>query len=904
MYSRDWSRRATCALFSIVCSTAFHSAVASTTTMTVEDAVTLVYPEASTMLFPVVRSGDLGFEVLLDYHTANGTAIGGVDYTATAGTLDAPAGVVNSSIPVAVSAKSHPAQLTFDLVLDRAIGIGAQPAFAAQQTFATGFQPFRVAYADLNGDGKPDVIVENGDSTFSVLLNTTPPGAAAPTFAAQQIVSTTEPISAITVADINGNGKPDVIVANAYGGSVSVFFNRTAPGATTVAFAARQTFSIGNVSATPNHVAVADLNGDGKPDLVVSAANLTAVAVLLNTTTTGSATAAFATKKTFTVGTNPVRVATADINGDGKLDLIVANYQARSISVLLNTTAPGAVSPSFAAQQVLATGGFPEAIGAVDLNGDGRPDLAIANSADNTVSVFLNSTTLGSTTVHFAAQKTFATLAGPVDLQLLDINGDGKADIVVSNLNSDAVSVLVNTTFPGSSAPRFAAQRSFTVGNEPASLAAVDLNGDGKPDLVTASITDQTASVLINTSNAGVAMADFPNEQVFLAEFDSYNVTVADLDGDGKPDVIRTDSNENKLVILQSTTAPGSTVQTFAAPLTLATGNGPSAVVGADLNGDGRLDLVVANFSDSTVSVLRNKTVPGTAASFAARQNFAAGESPDAVAIGDVNGDGKPDLLIVNHGIINAPTVSVLLNTTTPGATTLTFAVQKQFPIGDQPGSIALADLNGDGRLDIIVGNSSSEANASVLLNTTVPGAAVASFAPQQKLATGEFVRAVAATDVNGDGKPDIIVGDNSGTVSVLLNTTAPGASVPSFAVAQNFIVGEATVQVIPVDIDGDGKVDIVSANYANRGVVILRNTTVPGSMTASFDQLGPYLYSTPLDAAAVADLNGDGRPDIVVTASLKRTMSVLLNTQYDLQLDSPAIGTIANDRIFANGFE
>jgi len=863
-----------------------------------------VYPEASTIQFPVVRSGDPDFEVLLDYHTVNGTAIAGVDYTATARTLDAPAGAANSAIPVTVSAKSHPTPVTFDLLFDRAVGIGAQPAFATQQTFATGFQPFHVAYADLNGDGKPDVIVENGDSTFSVLLNTTAPGAAVPVFTAEQVVSTSEPISAITVADINGDGKPDVIVANDYGGSISVFRNGTAPGATTAVFAARQTFLIGNVSSAPNHVTAADLNGDGKPDLVITAANLDAVVVLLNTTAAGSATSAFATKKAFAAGTNPVHVTTADINGDGKLDLIVANYQAKSISVLLNATAPGAVSPSFGAQQVFATGGFPAAIGAGDLNGDGRPDLAIANSADNTVSVFLNTTTLGSTTVHFAAQKTFATLAGPESLQLLDVNGDGKADIVVSNLNSDAVSVLVNTTLPGSNAPRFAAQRSFPLGNLPAALAAVDLNGDGKPDLVAVNANDQTVSVLINTSITGIAAPDFPHEQVFPAEFDSYHVAVADLDGDGKPDVIRSDSNENTLVILPSTTAPGATVQTFAAPMTLATGNGPSAVVAADLNGDGRLDLVVANEIDNTVSVLRNKTAPGTAASFAARQNFPAGENPDAVAIGDVNGDGKPDLLVVNHGSLNTPTVSILLNKTPPGATTLTFAAQKQFAIGDQPGSIALADLNGDGRLDIIVGNNSSEANVSVLLNTTVPGAAVASFASQQKFATGEFVWAVAAADINGDGKPDIIVGDNEGTVSVLFNTTAPGASAPTFAAAQDFVVGERTVQVIPVDIDGDGKVDIVSANYANRGVVILHNTTVAAATTASFDQLGPYLYTSPLDGAAVADLNGDGRPDIVVADSLQRTMSVLFNTQYNVQLVSPAIGTIANDRIFADGFE
>ncbi len=267
----------------------------------------------------------------------------------------------------------------------------------------------------------------------------------------------------MTTADVNGDGKPDLIVANLNSNTVSVLLNTTAPGATTPSFATQQTFGTGS---EPFSVTAADLNGDGKPDLIVANQNDTTVSVLLNTTAPGATTPSFAAQQPFATGSGPRSVTTADINGDGKPDLIVANYDDNTVSVLLNTTTPGATTPSFATQQPFATGSRPVSVTAADINGDGKPDLIVANDS-NTVSVLLNTTAPGATTPSFAAQQPFATGTAPFSVTAADVNGDGKPDLIVANFDDNTVSVLLNTTAPGATTPSFATQQPFATGSAP-----------------------------------------------------------------------------------------------------------------------------------------------------------------------------------------------------------------------------------------------------------------------------------------------------------------------------------------------------------------------------------------------------------------------------------------------------
>jgi len=189
----------------------------------------------------------------------------------------------------------------------------------------------------------------------------------------------------------------------------------------------------------------------------------------------------FAAQRTFATGGFPESVTAADVNGDGKPDLIVVNGVGNTVSVLLNTTAPGAVTPSFATQQTFGTGSFPVSVTAADVNGDGKPDLIVANDGGSTVSVLLNTTAPGAVTPSFATQQTFAVGSGPTSVTAADVNGDGKPDLIVVNGNDNTVSVLLNTTAPGAVTPSFAAQKTFATGSFPNSVTAADINGTASP---------------------------------------------------------------------------------------------------------------------------------------------------------------------------------------------------------------------------------------------------------------------------------------------------------------------------------------------------------------------------------------------------------------------------------------
>lgn len=352
----------------------------------------------------------------------------------------------------------------------------------------------------------------------------------------------------------------------------------------------------------------------------------------------------------------------------------------------------------------------------------------------------------------FSNQTTYITGAGsgPYSLAIDDVNADNKTDIVIANNGGNTAGVLLN----GGNGT-FLTQTTYTTGggSAPRGVVTGDVNGDNKPDIITANNGGSSVSVLLNGGNG-----TFLNQITYMTGTGSgpTSVALADLSGDNKSDIVVANSGTNNVGVLLNT-GNG----TFLNQTTYTTGAGstPRVVTTADVNGDNKLDIVVANSGTNNVGVLLNAG-NGT---FLNQTTYSPGATsgPRGVAVGDVNGDGQPDIVTANTGSNN---VGVLLNA---GNGTFLNVVTYTAGSTSAPRGVTIADVNGDGRPDIIAANSGSF-TVGVFLNV---GNGIFLNATNYVTGTGSNPFAVIVADFNGDNKSDIAVANNGGnTVGVFLH--------------------------------------------------------------------------------------------------------------------------------------
>jgi uncharacterized protein (TIGR03437 family) len=348
----------------------------------------------------------------------------------------------------------------------------------AGNPFAVGANPDSVAVGDFNGDGNLDIVTANsGDNTITVLLGNGS-GGFAPAGSSPFAVGTNP--ASVAVADFNGDGKPDIVTANTGADDVTVLLGNGSGG-----FAAAQgsPFPVG---LFPHSVAVGDFNGDGKPDIVTANSGNNTVKILLGTGSGG-----FTGGGAFPAGSFPQSVAVMDFNGDGKLDIVAANSGSHSVTVLLGNGSGGFAA---AIGSPFAVGMNPQSVIAVDVNGDGKPDIVTANSGDNTVTVLLGNGLGG---FNAAGGSPFAAGVTPVSLVAGDFNGDGRTDIAVANIGSDAVTVLLGIQAATSSVLSTTAGSTITFGTSvPLTLA---VTGGFSTPAGTATFLDQGTVIGVAT---------------------------------------------------------------------------------------------------------------------------------------------------------------------------------------------------------------------------------------------------------------------------------------------------------------------------------------------------------------------------------------------------------------------
>jgi hypothetical protein len=296
-------------------------------------------------------------------------------------------------------------------------------------------------------------------------------------------------------------------------------------------------------------------------------------------------------------------------------------------------------------------------------------------------------------------------------------------------------------------------------------------------------------------------------------------VTVADMDGNGLPEIITANSGGTASELFRDAdgTLHGNT---------LAAGTSPTAVAVADLAGDGAPDTVVANGGTSTFSVLY-QSPNGT---IAAATPYAGGLNPSAIAVGDLNGDGKPDVVTADRNV--AGTVSVMLRTASG------FAAPVPFAAGRAPIGLALVDVNGDGKLDVVALSSADPATFRSAI-TVLLGNGSGGFTPAPTTSQVDaFAQSLAVGDLNGDGIVDLVVGGSDQTVTPLIGDGAGRFTALDFQVP-----GGVTVTVAVGDVTGDGKADIVGldGDTMSAALFVMRNTGASASTVAG----GPLAFGS-----------------------------------------------------------
>ena len=688
------------------------------------------------------------------------------------------------------------------------------PSFTQAPVYPVGSDIRSVAVADFDGDGRPDLAVANADSSSVTVLRKVGRGgpASISTYSVGEF-----PLSVAT-GDFNGDGQPDIIAANDSSATISLLRNNGFGG-----FIPAGSFN----SGFGVDLAVGDFNNNGTLDVAVALGS--SVSILL-----GNGDGNFSAPTFFQASVN--KLIAADFNNDGKLDLATVG---NNTQIRLGNGAGQFAASACAVQSSSGS------LAAADVNNDGKLDLVRANILSAQIQVHLGD---GAGCLGASTNVDVLNFGRPGFVALRDLNKDGKLDIVAG------ATVLLGTG-GGAFGPPFAFGLG-SLGSDPgANTVVADFDGDSNLDIASASTG--SAGILFGNGAGGFRFAAGP------AGRGAFGLARADLNNDGKLDVVVM-SNGNFAVMLGDGTGNFSTPSVVSVP-------SASSFVGpviADFNSDTKLDVAVVDATANGPGGLPRFHVAlgdGLGGFGSTISTSFDASDPFAVEGGDLNGDGKTDLVTVNRGG-NPTGISIGLS---DGAGHFTMQPKVSVGTAVNPVGLAFADFNKDGKMDLAVPGGGS---FSILLGNGTGG-----FAPPTQFVSAH-ASSIRAADLNGDGNVDLamVSEELNGKTSVVLGDGTGG-----FATPVQFSVGTFPSDLTVADVNKDGKLDLA--------VAISRQNPFPSQLSTIGVLLGDGIggFSSPVFIPAernasrivAADLNGDALPELITANQVFNNLTVALNT-------------------------